>query len=124
MHRSKHRTNRFARRIVTLLAHHWLIRRHLDIWKTSLPKAFDANPLDGTTITGVHFADEWDVVLHRAGSHTSLTAGAQILIDHHSPNIRRHNFVVLRYRSLHFISHKSLLLRIKPINPKNTFHPG
>src|SRR5258708_1891694 len=102
VYRGEHRANGFTGRVVALLAHYGLIGRHLHGRESTLPKTFNANPLQGAAITGIHFADERDVIFHGASRHTGLTAGTNILVDGHAPDIRSHNFGLLRYGCLRF----------------------
>jgi hypothetical protein len=71
---------------VTLLTHRGLIRSHFNTGEIrAIPQTLNADPMHGAAITSVFFTDEWDIIFHGAGGHTSLTACANILIDHHAP---------------------------------------
>src|SRR5215208_8294427 len=85
MNRGKDRADRLAGSVPTVLAQHGLEWSRLHLRILALPKALDADPVQGASITRVLLHHERNVIFHRAGSHTGLAAGAYILVDDHAP---------------------------------------
>src|SRR5216684_3979814 len=80
------RTDRLARRRVTLLAHH---RTELDadIGELALEVPLDANPVHGAAPRRLHVADRRDVVFRVTRGHARAAAVAAIEIDRHAPSV-------------------------------------
>src|ERR1043165_396786 len=86
VHRGINGANRFTRRIMALLTEHRLEWCHLDIGIVSaVPETLDPDPLHIAPIPCIRLVDIRNIILHGTGSHTSLTARAEILIDQHAP---------------------------------------
>src|SRR5437660_529492 len=89
-----HRTNRFARCVLAVLAHHRFVHdlrvfrpvaTVLVEWFSARIIAVDANPVHRAAMSHLQLADYRDVVLGLAGNHTGAAPGADIQIDTHPP---------------------------------------
>src|SRR5690606_20718644 len=82
--RGVHGTDRLARRIAALLAHHRQERR-VQILAFALEVALDAHPVEDAPLRDLLRADDTDVVLGVACGDAGTAAGAPFHVDGHAP---------------------------------------
>ena len=98
VHGCVHRANRFARRILAVLAHHRLMH-HLRFFRNAAPIlieilfvgeiAIDPHPMHGAAVRDLKFADDRNVIFALAGNDARAATGADIQIHRHPPLLRR-----------------------------------
>src|SRR4029077_478877 len=89
--------NRFARRVLAMLARHWLVYNLrilrpftavLVVRSAAGVKAINPEPGHNSALRPLQLADDRDVVLGLTGDHTGTTPGTHVQIDTHSPLLR------------------------------------
>ena len=88
VHRGIDRANRFARRILAVLAHDGL-REHLRILGFASEIAIDADPGHIAVPAHLFLADDRNVILSLAGNDAGIAAEAGIQVYGHAPLLRR-----------------------------------
>jgi hypothetical protein len=83
---SIHRTHGFTGGLITLLTQHGK-KFHLHVGIFPFPISFNADPVNGSSLSSLLFTGNTNVIFCVTSHHTSLASGTPVQVDDHFPFI-------------------------------------